>query len=121
MWFGLGKGSGDGLASIQRDMALQGLRAAGLSKAAATLVVDAGYSSAGALRTAPWAAEDAGGLHQSAEWRLSATAGSTAALLAEVRGFRDAASRTAGRETLPTMESPPAAPAEDEAEPAISA
>lgn len=88
MWFGLGKTNGDGLASIQKDMALQGLREAGLSRQAAALVVDAGYSSAAALRKAPWSAAEAGGLHQSAEWRLSTTAGSNAALLAEVLGFR---------------------------------
>ena len=88
MWFGLGKTNGDGLASIQKDMALQGLREAGLSRQAAALVVDAGYSSAAALRKAPWSAAEAGGLHQSAEWRLSTTAGSNAALLAEVLSFR---------------------------------
>jgi hypothetical protein len=88
MWFGLGKTNGDGLASIQKDMALQGLREAGLSRQAATLVVDAGYSSAAALRRAPWSAAEAGGLHQSAEWRLNTTAGSNAALIAEVLSFR---------------------------------
>jgi hypothetical protein len=88
MWFGLGKTNGDGLASIQKDMALQGLRGAGLSRQAAALVVDAGYSSAAALRKAPWSAAEAGGLHQSAEWRLSTTPGSSAALISEVLSFR---------------------------------
>ena len=111
MWFGLGKANGDGLASIQKDMALQGLREAGLSRQAAALVVDAGYSSAAALRKAPWAAAEAGGLHQSAEWRLSTTAGSSAALLAEVLSFRGERPQLPVREaSVPEATAPEAAP-----------
>ena len=79
----------EALAPVRREAAEEALRAAGASRRVAALLIESGYSSPAALLKAPWSAHDAGGRYQSAEWRISVQHGCTAALLVEVRSFRE--------------------------------